>query len=428
MGKRLIIGCLADDFTGAGDAASFIAKSGMKTMLFGGVPEDAKIRDIDAAVIALKTRTEEKEKAVTDSLRAAEWLLKMGAQHLYIKYCSTFDSTDEGNIGPVMDAVLERYKERASILCPALPVNGRTVRGGKLYVNGILLEESSMRHHPLTPMCQSDIGKLMEPQSSYPCVMLNQEIMARPREEIWDHIEQETAGLKHCYLVPDYETDDDGVKIAEVFGGMRILSGGSGILTELCSRYRKEGREKEYYDRQLKGCTKGKGIIMAGSCSAATNRQVKEFCQSGNYAYKVEPGKLKTGKQTVESVWKEIEGEAAEREILVYSSDEPDKVKEAQKSGKEEMAALIEDFFAGLAVKAEAFGYKRIIVAGGETSGAVTKALGYGAYYICESIAPGVPIMIPEKNPQIRLVLKSGNFGQPDFFLKALQQTGQKED
>lgn len=423
MSRRLLLGCLADDFTGAGDAASFIAGSGLKTILFNGIPEETEVREADAVVIALKTRTEERDKAVADSLRAAAWLLKMGAQHIYIKYCSTFDSTAKGNIGPVMDAVLEYCGERASILCPALPVNGRVVRKGKLYVNGVLLEESPMRYHPLTPMRQSDIGKLMEPQSKYPCVMLDQEQMARSKEEIWSDIEQRTAGLKHYYLVPDYEKDSDGKKIAEVFGQMRVLSGGSGILTDLCERYCQDQKQNGGCDGRTSVYTDGKGIILAGSCSAATRRQIKEFGDSGNFAYKVEPGKLMTGEQTAQSVWQEIEKNAAGKEILIYSSDEPDKVEEAQKAGKEQTAAMIEEFFASLAVKAEASGYKRIIVAGGETSGAVTKALGYGAYHISESIAPGVPVMIPIKNPSIRLVLKSGNFGQPDFFLRALERT-----
>ena len=224
MNRKLLFGCIADDFTGASDAASFIAKSGMRTMLFNGVPHNMEELDIDAAVIALKTRTIDRDQAVTDSLMAADWLIEHGAGHLYSKYCSTFDSTPEGNIGPVMDALLERCQEESSIICPALPVNGRIVKQGKLYVNGLLLEESPMKDHPLTPMRESHVGKLMEAQSKYPCIMLGEESMRGTKEEIETYIKRQAEGKEHYYLVPDYRKDEDACKIAEIFGEMKVLS------------------------------------------------------------------------------------------------------------------------------------------------------------------------------------------------------------
>ncbi len=421
MGK-LIFGCVADDFTGASDAASFIAKAGMRTMLFNGVPKDMGNYDIDAAVIALKSRTDSKERAVEDSLAAVRWLESQGAEHIYSKYCSTFDSTPEGNIGPVMDAVMEYFDERYSILCPALPVNGRTVKKGKLYVNGILLEQSSMRNHPLTPMKESHIGKLMEPQSRYHCVMLDDEWMARPKDEIWSHIEKERNSMERCYLVPDYTKEEDAKKITEVFGELKILSGGSGILTNLCSSYKK-GEAM----RAMPECAvQGRGIVLAGSCSATTLAQIEEFCSSGQYAYKIDPYKLETGEEDPDTIWETVENYCGDKEILIYSSDLPEQVKQVQNRGKEEMATRIEHTFSSLAVKALKSGYRRIIVAGGETSGAVTKALKYDGFYIGESIAPGVPVMIPAGNSQVRLVLKSGNFGNSDFFMNALKKTAKE--
>lgn len=417
--SKLVFGCVADDFTGASDAASFIAKSGMRTMLFNGVPKDLGDASIDAGVIALKSRTDTRERAVSDSLAAVQWLLEQGAEHIYSKYCSTFDSTSKGNIGPVMDAILEYCEEKCSILCPALPVNGRIVQDGKLYVNGVLLEESSMKDHPLTPMHQSHIGGLMEPQSKYPCIMLPKDLMRQPKELIWSYIEREMEGKERCYLVPDHIKDEDTAKIVDVFGHMKVLSGGSGILTGLGTRYKREGQRQESVDLGAEG----PGIVFAGSCSAATLAQIGEFCKAGHYALKIDPRRLENGEETAEEVWKEVQSRCGQREILIYSSDRPEKVKELQSRGKEKLAALIENTFSALAVKARDTGYRRIIVAGGETSGAVTRALGYDSFYIGESIAPGVPVMIPAAGQNMRLVLKSGNFGQPNFFLRALEKT-----
>ena len=419
MNRKLLFGCIADDFTGASDAASFIAKSGMRTMLFNGVPRNMEELDIDAAVIALKTRTIDRDQAVTDSLMAADWLIEHGAGHLYSKYCSTFDSTPEGNIGPVMDALLERCQEESSIICPALPVNGRIVKQGKLYVNGLLLEERPMKDHPLTPMRESHVGKLMEAQSKYPCIMLGEESMRGTKEEIETYIKRQAEGKEHYYLVPDYRKDEDACKIAEIFGEMKVLSGGSGILTELCTRYMEEVTQQKLPESGVPG----RAIILAGSCSAATLGQIAEFKKAGHYSLKVDPYSLAEGKETAESIWRRAMEDSSGREILIYSSDSPDKVKKVQECGKEKMASIIESTLSEIAVKAEEAGVRRIIVAGGETSGAVTQALGYDAYLIGQSIAPGVPVMIPAKNEGVRLVLKSGNFGQPDFFLRALEQT-----
>lgn len=422
MNGKLILGCVADDFTGASDAASFLVKAGMKTMLFNGVPHDLENLNADAAVIALKTRTDETQRAVQDSLEAVEWFLKQDTEHIYSKYCSTFDCTPQGNIGPILDAILDRCQEKASILCPALPVNGRTVREGKLYVNGVPLDESPMKNHPLTPMWDSRIGKLMEGQSKYPCIELPKEILQKSEKEIQEYIEEKSRGYEKYYLVPDYEKDSDAEKLARLFGHMKVLSGGSGILTELGKKYL-GGQGKRDIPPSF---TKGRGIILAGSCSSATLEQIQVYRQSGKYTYKLDPLSLLDKKETTEEIWDRVLKESRGGDILIYSSDTPQKVKQMQSYGKEKVAKVIETVLSDLAWLAREAGFTRIIVAGGETSGAVTKRLGYEACLIGESIAPGVPVMVPQRNSHLRLVLKSGNFGQPDFFLRALAQTEEK--
>ncbi|MEA4815820.1 MAG: 3-oxo-tetronate kinase [Lachnospiraceae bacterium] len=418
MEQKITLGCVADDFTGASDAASFIVKSGLNTVLFNGTPlNDVDVSGFDAVVIALKTRSDEKNRAVVDSLNAFKWLENKGATHFYSKYCSTFDSTREGNIGPILDSALEYFKEKYSVLCPALPVNKRIVKNGKLYVDGVLLNESHMKNHPLNPMWDADIAKLMEPQSKYPCFNIDFNLMKKTEGEIFEKIDSFGNGKEHFYIVPDYITDEDGEKIAGFFGGMKVLSGGSGLLYHIGNRYNKLNAKKS---EAVSSSSKGKAILLAGSCSKATLGQIESFKAGGYPSFKINPKALLSGSQTMEDIWSFVEkaGDA----MLLYSSDTADNVKEAQKAG--DVSKILEKTMADLAKKAVDSGFKRIIVAGGETSGAVTKALGYDAYVIGESIAPGVPIMIPFGDRSMRVVLKSGNFGQIDFFERAVNITG----
>ena len=414
-----VLGCIADDFTGASDAASFLVKGGMSVRLFNGIPreepEPEKGKDkVRGIVIALKSRTQERDQAVADSLRAAAFLKSRGVRQIYFKYCSTFDSTPEGNIGPVADALMERLKAPFTLLCPSLPANGRTVEGGKLFVYGVPLDESHMRNHPLTPMWDSRIGELMRPQSHYPCRSVSQEELAAAAGE--------SSGP--CYLIPDYREDEDGARIAEYFGDLPLLTGGSGLLEHLARRWTKQ--LKADGDIPESG-TGGRAILLAGSCSQATLGQIEEYRRRGLPSIKLSPEKLLKEPGTPERVWNFVESQGKEP-VLVYSSDRPEEIKKSQLFGRERVAAALEQAQASLAVRAVEAGYRRVIVAGGETSGAVTKALGFSSYEIGDSVAPGVPVMIPTERPDIRLVLKSGNFGQPDFFLRALERTEQKEE
>lgn len=430
MGE-IFLGVVADDFTGASDAASFLVAAGVPTVLFGGVPQgQVTLRPETAAiVIALKTRTEPAEQAVAESLQAFEWLREMGAQKLYLKYCSTFDSTESGNIGPVTDAVMDRYGFTRTVLCPALPVNGRTVRDGILYVNGIPLAESTMKDHPLTPMRKSRIAELMEPQGKYIFMELTVEELQTGG---WEQQLEQTP----CYLIPDYYREEHGDLIAEAFEELEFLTGGSGLAGALGRRYVRQKRvdarnaaaeetgdaERTAVQTEVHNIAAGRAVLLAGSCSAMTLAQIADYQSRGGAALRIEPQALWERKQTAETLWDQLSGMKSGN-CLVYSSAAPEDIKKSQQLSGGQIAALIENTLSELAVKAFAAGYRRFIVAGGETSGAVTKALGFESFYIGASVAPGVPVMTPLAEPTVRLVLKSGNFGQPDFFTRALEMT-----
>nr|WP_294662258.1 3-oxo-tetronate kinase [uncultured Blautia sp.] len=416
-----MLGCIADDFTGASDAASFLAKRGIRTILLNGTPDgDREIGDAQAVVVALKTRTMETAKAVEETLQAAAWLKEKNAQQIYIKYCSTFDSTREGNIGPIMDALLETYHIPYSVLCPSLPVNGRTVENGRLYVNGVPLDESPMKNHPLTPMWDSDLVNLMEAQSRYKCVKVGHITEENQKQKI-DEVQEFQGEHDHFYIIPDYSNEEDARNIVKVFGNLEILSGGSGLLEYLAEKYTESNTEKT-----PETATDGKALLLAGSCSVATRNQIAYIQEKGVLSVKMDPIALMQNRQSEEELWNFIRENPSE--VLVYSSDDPQAVKEVQKLGKDKAAVLLERTTANLAKRAVENGFTRIIVAGGETSGAVTKALGYDAYEIGESVAPGVPVMTPLNSKNIRLVLKSGNFGDVDFMEKALKLTGKDKD
>ncbi len=377
----IFLGVVADDFTGASDAASFLNAAGVQTVLVNGIPKQEILlpEGTGALVVALKSRTAPVEEAVQESLEAFAWLKQMGAGQLYLKYCSTFDSTEHGNIGPVVDAVMERYGYERTVLCPSLPVNGRTVKHGILYVNGVKLEKSSMKDHPLTPMRKSRISDLMEGQGKYPSVELGETYEMPPMPE-----------MGRCYLVPDYYEEEQGDQIAEAFDDLPFLTGGSGLAGALGRRYvRMHGKDKSGTCGKQAECavSEGKTLLLAGS-------------------------------QSLDTFWNWAD--SRESGALIYSSAEPEDMKKSQELGRDRVAAAIETLLAGLAKRAVEHGYTRIIVAGGETSGAVTKALGYDTFLIGPSVAPGVPVMSPLAAPEIRLVLKSGNFGQVDFFERAV--------
>lgn len=275
-----------------------------------------------------------------------------------------------------------------------------------------------MKNHPLTPMWESKIAKLMDPQGKYQTLNVNTELLAKSKEEILAVVDEFGKDKEHFYIVPDYVNDENGTKIAEVFGDLTVLTGGSGILAPLAAKYQQAQTAKD----SMTNSVDGKGIVLAGSCSKATLEQIADFQTKGYASYKIDPMAVLSGTETVDTVWNFVKAHADE-EVLLYSSDQAENVAEIQKVGKDKIAALLEGLTAAVAERAVANGYTRIIVAGGETSSAVAKKLGYHCFEIGESIAPSVPIMAPLSNENIRIVLKSGNFGQTDFFARALQMT-----
>lgn len=430
----LKIGVIADDFTGASDASSFLANAKLNTVMFNGIPNTVLDDTTQAVVIALKTRTISADKAVSGSLEAIQWLQHAGAEKLYFKYCSTFDSNKEGNIGPVADRIMEQSNFPMTILCPALPVNGRTVKNGMLFVNGVLLNESSMRSHPLTPMWDARIAELMRNQSKYPVFNISRECMQSGQKCVHDYISLKLQELKsanrddpnygkddsHYYVVPDYCDDDDADLIIRTFGDLKFLTGGSGILGPL-------GWKLSDKRGVLKGRMKkptGKALLLAGSCSTATLAQVETFRRCGKPSFRINPEKLLNGDQGLTEMEDFIE-ENSDEDVLMYSSAPSDEVKKNQLRGgsKEQVSSMLEQVMAELAKWAVSTGRSRIIIAGGETSGAVTKGLGFNSYHIRDSVTPGVPVIIPFDNTAVRLVLKSGNFGNSQFFMTAIDKT-----
>ena len=412
MKRQIQIGCVADDFTGGADAASFLQKGGLETILINGIPHESfQIPEgVEAVVVALKSRTDETSKAVADSVETVKWLLSHGALDIYIKYCSTFDSTPQGNIGPICDAVLDLMREKYTILCPSLPVNGRTVKNGVLYVNGVPLAESPMKNHPLTPMWASFIPELMRNQSRYLCEIVRAE---EYQGKSFNAADIAAKGIR--YLIPDYVTDFDGEMIAKCFRETHLLTGGSGLLEHIANtRCNKEGVQTSVPIRNRKS------LIVAGSCSVMTQKQVKYYLANGGRGVEIWPEKIRSGEQTKQTIWSEI-SKANGPAFMVYSSGSAGEI---LKANCEEDAVLVENMLSEMADYAIKNGYESIISAGGETSGAVVKKVSYKAFWILDSVAPGVPILVPTLDSNITLVLKSGNFGEEDFFFRAMQMTG----
>lgn len=401
------IGVIADDFTGASDAASFLLKGGARVIMCNEIP-DYLNDDFDALVIALKIRSIPCNEAVEQVKRALFFLKNQGCNCFYYKYCSTFDSTPEGNIGVVMDYLIDTLHVPYTVLCPSLPVNGRIVENGYLYVNGIPLDQSSMKNHPLNPMWDSYIPNLMKPQSHYSCEVIQEKQM---NIESLQEIEKKHKDVPF-YFVPDYKTDQDGIKIATLFDNLTLWSGGSGLLEYLTP-------DVKNFSCNEKQIIPNKPILLCGSCSQATKEQVQVFKDSGRPVISINSQQLLNGKVSVESVFAIIQQH--QEPVLVYSdaiNQDMNKLKED--SNFFEASQAMENFMAKLSGMAYKSGYDRIVVAGGETSGAVIKELGFKSFYIEKNVDPGVPVLRPLDSMKNTVILKSGNFGSRDFFIKAI--------
>jgi 3-dehydrotetronate 4-kinase len=415
----MLLGCIADDFTGATDLANTLSRQGMRTVQIIGLPK-GKAPEADAIVVALKSRTIPAADAVAQSLQACRWLSEQGAKQIYFKYCSTFDSTDQGNIGPVADALLDELGADFTIACPAFPENGRTIYMGHLFVGDVLLSDSSMRHHPLTPMLDSDLVKVLGRQTRHKTGLVPYRVVKQGAPAIrMAFAELRQKSIRHAIV--DATIDQDLLAIGEACSDLKLVTGGSGAALGLPGNFRKLGLLAEHDSTKSLSAVGGQGVILAGSCSTATLAQIaaaKSKMPSRTVA--IEDIAENAAKWLAETLaW--AKPHLITSPILIYASAPPDKVAEAQaRYGREKAGALIEGAMADTAKALAAQGVRKFIVAGGETSGAVVTALDVASLEIGPQITPGVPATLSYGIPRYALALKSGNFGGPDFFAQAL--------
>ena len=414
----MLLGAVADDLTGATDLCLTLTREGMRTVQVIGVPDSGfDFTDADAVVVALKSRTIEPERAIDLSRRAAQALLDAGAHQLIFKYCSTFDSTPKGNIGPVADALLDLVGESAAIVCPAFPENGRTIYQGHLFVGNVLLSDSPMRHHPLTPMTDSSLVRVLQAQTDRTVGLIPHSTVRKGATAIRAAI-REAANRNESLLVVDAVANDELRAIGEAVSDMKLITGGSGIALGLPENFRRAGKLDSARSSHHFNAPEGRSVALAGSCSEATRRQVKAAMERGMPALKIDPIEIGQGATTIEDVVAWVRSQEAT--VLVYSSTDPQEVRSAQEKLGPHSGEVVEQFLAGVAVALRDDGYRRFVVAGGETSGAVVQALGVNALEIGAEIDPGVPWTLSLGDDQpIALALKSGNFGAEDFFIKA---------
>ncbi|HYD60862.1 MAG TPA: 3-oxo-tetronate kinase [Noviherbaspirillum sp.] len=415
----LLLGCIADDFTGATDLAGMLVRAGMRTVQMIGVPDSPLPADVDAVVIALKSRTIPPGEATAQSLAALQWLKKAGARQFYFKYCSTFDSTDEGNIGPVTDALMDALGSNFTIACPAFPENKRTIFKGYLFVGDVLLNESGMRDHPLTPMTDANLVRVLQRQTKRKVGLITQDVVSGGPANISQRIEQlKSEGVE--IAIVDAVSNDDLMRIGAACADMPLVTAGSGIALGLPQNFRKSGLLDGEASADKLDVPQGLRAVLSGSCSVATNAQVADFIQSGRPAFSIDPLRLARGDDLVTEALAWATPHLAEGPPLIYATASPENVKAAQaKLGAERAGALVEHALAAIAKGLVERGVRQLLVAGGETSGAVVTALGVKGLHIGPQIDPGVPWTTTIGSTPLALALKSGNFGTVDFFTKA---------
>lgn len=416
----MLLGCIADDFTGASDLANTLARGGMATVQFVGVPSAPEGADCEAGVVALKTRSIPAADAVAQSLAALEWLKGQGCRQFLFKYCSTFDSTPDGNIGPVAEALLDALAAQAAVVCPVFPATGRTLFMGHLFVNGRLLSESGMENHPLNPMTDPDIRRWLRLQTRGDVGLVPYSTVRQGAEAIGTAIDAEAAAGRRLIVV-DAVVDDDLIAIGRALTGHRLVTGGSGIALGLPDNFRRAGLLADRQDAFSP--VGGPGVALSGSCSPASQSQLRRHLQR-HPGLAVDPDAVIEGRLTVEEAASFVQRHRGEMPI-VYSTAEPEAVRQAQaRHGQSKVSEAVEGFFGRLAHRLVEDGATRIAVGGGETSGAVVAALAIDRFHIGPEIDPGVPALAADGARSLRLALKSGNFGAEDFYEKALRMMG----
>lgn len=417
--KKLLFGCIADDFTGATDLANNLVRAGMRVVQAIGVPEQALDTDADAVVVALKSRTLPVNEAIAQSLAALRWLRAQSAQQIYFKYCSTFDSTAQGNIGPVAEALMDALGTDFTIATPALPDNQRTVFKGHLFVGDVLLNESGMQNHPLTPMLDANLVRVLQGQCRRKVGLIDYQVMARGETAIRERIGQLRSGGVGLAIV-DAISNDDLLRLAPVLRGMPLVTAGSGVAMGLPANF---GITPSSTASALPAAA-GLQAVVSGSCSLATNRQVLAFIQAGRPALAVDVLQIAAGVDVAKQTLAWAEPLLSRGPVLIYSTADASAVRSVQgQLGVEEAGAMVERTLAAIARGLVERGVRQLVVAGGETSGACVQALNITQMKIGPQIDPGVPWCHAQTDasPQagLHLSLKSGNFGTDDFFSKA---------
>ncbi|MGZ5074188.1 MAG: 3-oxo-tetronate kinase [Usitatibacter sp.] len=414
----VLLGCIADDFTGATDLANNLVRSGMRVVQTIGVPEGALDEEVDAVVVALKSRTIPASEAVAKSLAALRWLRGEGVRQVYFKYCSTFDSTPRGNIGPVTEALMDALGARFTIACPAFPENRRTVFKGYLFAGDVPLNESGMENHPLTPMTDANLVRVLQAQVKRKVGLVDYAVVARGAEAISRRI-AELEGEGVAIAIVDAISDEDLRRLGPALKDLPLVTAGSGVAIGLPANW---GIAPGAGAAALPPAT-GRAAILSGSCSTATRAQVQAFIATGAPALALDPLAFSSAEEAIEETLRWTDTAPVRETVLVYSTADPAEVKRVQdRLGAGEAGAIVEGVMAGIARGLVARGVRRLVVAGGETSGAVVQGLGVERLRIGPQVDPGVPWCAARSSAadgMIHLALKSGNFGGADFFTRA---------
>ena len=414
----MLLGCIADDFTGATDLASTLVRNGMRTVQLIGVPDGAP-PDADAVVVALKSRTAPVAQAVGESLAALHWLEAAGCRQVFHKYCSTFDSTDEGNIGPVADALVKALGCGFALACPAFPANARSVFQGHLFVGAALLSESGMEHHPLTPMRDPNLVRVLSRQTDGTVGLVPWATVTQGA----DAIRRAMSALREQgrrYAIVDAITEADLFAIGAAAASHALITGGSGVAMGLPANFRAAGLLQSGEDVSALPPAPGHAAVLAGSCSRATLLQLGT-ARDRVPTLELDPLATPDADALARQALAWADGKLGQTPVVIAASAPPDRVAALQaRLGRDAAGALVERTLALVAAGLVAAGVRQMVVAGGETSGAVVSALGVRRLRIGAEIDPGVPWTYAEGDgPPMLLALKSGNFGGRDFFTAA---------
>ncbi|WP_137891603.1 3-oxo-tetronate kinase [Ramlibacter sp. 2FC] len=421
MGAGILLGCIADDFTGASDLANNLVRAGMRVVQTIGVPEGPLSVEVDAVVVALKSRTIAPEQAVAQSLEALAWLQAQGARQIYFKYCSTFDSTPQGNIGPVTEALMDALGCDFTIATPAFPDNGRTVFKGYLFAGDVLLSESGMQNHPLTPMTDPNLVRVLQAQTRRKVGLIDYRAVSQGADAVRARIaelREQGVGM----AIVDAVSNEDLLRMGPALKELPLLTAGSGVAIGLPANF---GVAPSPQASRLPPAG-GLQAVVSGSCSLATNRQVLDFIKSGRPALAIDPLRISAGVDVAAEALAWAEPLLESGPVLVYATADPAAVKAVQgQLGVEEAGAMVERCIAAIARGLVQRGVRQLVVAGGETSGACVQALSIAQLQIGPQIDPGVPWChaqsVASGGEGLHLTLKSGNFGSDDFFTKSFK-------